>query len=70
MKKNTIQLKNNSLKGHPKLITIQANENGVALDKFWRRRLVDAVTDNCVEILKPQKKGKKAELANDNNSTT
>lgn len=35
-----------------------AAESGVPLDKFLRRRLSDAVRDNCITVLKP-KRGRK-----------
>ncbi len=44
-------------------ITVKADANGVPLEKFWRRRLKDAVSDNCVEIVsqeKPKKSLKEA----------
>lgn len=36
-------------------VTIQTDRSGVPLEKFWRRRLKDAKTDNCVEVVKPSK---------------
>ena len=33
-------------------VTIQTDRSGVPLEKFWRRRLKDAETDNCVEVIK------------------
>ncbi len=34
-------------------VTIQTDDAGVPLVKFWRRRLKDADTDKCVQIIKP-----------------
>ena len=36
-------------------VTIQTDRSGVPLEKFWRRRLKDAETDNCVEVVKASK---------------
>lgn len=33
-------------------IKIKTDRNNVPLDLFWRRRLKDALVDNCVEIIK------------------
>lgn len=33
-------------------VTIQTDRSGVPLEQFWRRRLRDAETDNCVEVVK------------------
>ena len=38
---------------------IDVDENGIPLDMHWRRRLRDAKSDGCVEIVKEQKKEKK-----------
>ncbi len=35
-----------------KIIHLPADKNGVPLDLFWRRRLKDAETDNCCEVIK------------------
>lgn len=46
--------------------SIQTDGNGIPINKFWRDRVEDAKTDNCVEILasKPLKP-KKQESSND-----
>jgi hypothetical protein len=31
--------------------------DGVPVDRFWRRRFADAKVDNCIELVKPVKKG-------------
>lgn len=36
-------------------VTIQTDRSGVPLEKFWRRRLKDAETDNCIEVVKASK---------------
>lgn len=41
------------------IIEIEADENSVPLDFFWRRRLADSVIDNCVEIVSETSKSKK-----------
>ena len=40
-------------------ILIDCDENGVALDPFWRARIVDAVFDGFVSIVKESKKEEK-----------
>lgn len=51
----TIQLKVNNVPGHSGTVTIQTDENGVPLERFWRNRIKDAAVDNCVEVVKPSK---------------
>lgn len=34
------------------LVMVQTDSEGTPLDFFWRRRLKDAKTDNCCEIVK------------------
>lgn len=54
---NSIKLKLHSVPGHPangKTIVVPADDRGVPLDPFWRRRLRDAEHDKCVEIVKPK----------------
>lgn len=46
-------------------INISVDINNVPLDLFWRRRLKDAKTDNCVEVIKPSK-SKLEKKINDN----
>lgn len=57
----TIKLKLNA-KFHGKqvgdIISIEADEDGVPFNRFWRRRLADAMIDNCVEIVKEEKESK------------
>lgn len=63
---STIQLKINKpigCSGDPHTVTIQTDQNGVPLDRFWRNRLKDAETDNCVEVIKPRTKTTKKEKA-------
>lgn len=55
----TRQLKINApLRDHPagSEITIRTNKKGVPDDPYWRRRLKDSATDDCVELLKPKAK--------------
>jgi len=44
------------LQGFPagREITIE-DDSGVPVDKFWRRRLRDALSDNCVEVVAQDK---------------
>lgn len=50
-----MKLKINNVPGYEGEITIQTDAFGVPLEKFWRNRLKDAITDKCVEIVKPKK---------------
>lgn len=59
-----IKLKlNEAMQGYEagRVITVQADSNGLPLEKFWRRRLKDAQTDKCVEIVKASKPKKDQE---------
>lgn len=38
------------------ITTVFTDNNGTPLSKFWRDRLHDAETDNCVEITKTSSK--------------
>ena len=40
-------------------ITIDIDDNGIPIDKNWRRRLRDSAIDGCVTITKINKNGKK-----------
>ncbi len=48
-----IKLKINSVPGFSGTVTVQTDDSGVPLERFWRKRLKDAETDNCVEVVKP-----------------
>jgi len=37
-------------------LDIKTDENGIPLEKYWRRRFRDAKIDNCIEIKKTKKK--------------
>lgn len=58
-----MKLKINSVPGYTGTVTIQTDDNGVPLERFWRNRLKDAVTDNCVEVVKPSPRKPKKEQA-------
>ena len=67
---NELKLKLNSeMHGFPvgHVVSVQTDEHGVPLEKFWRRRLRDAVTDNCVEVVEPlkPKKAKQSKSKNE-----
>ncbi len=34
------------------IIPVKCNENGLPVDRFWRKRIKDAEIDNCIEIVK------------------
>lgn len=36
-------------------IQVQTDRKGTPIDKFWRRRIRDAATDNCLTIVKSTK---------------
>lgn len=36
-------------KGH--ILTLECDEEGIPFNPFWRRRLLDAVIDNCVTVI-------------------
>jgi len=52
----------NSASGYTsgQVVTVQVDSNGIPLEQFWRKRLKDALVDNCVEVVKASKpkKGK------------
>ena len=59
MKVKTKSLKINSpLRGLSvgDVIEIKVDKAGVPLERYWRDRLKESKTDNCVEILKGSKK--------------
>lgn len=60
MKKIKLKL-NTDLGGKKKgaIVTVEIDSNRVITDKYWRRRLEDAVLDGCVEIVKNESKGDK-----------
>lgn len=41
------------------VLDIKADKNNIPLDKYWRQRLKDAATDNCVELVKEVEPTKK-----------
>lgn len=53
MKKILLKL-NSSLAGYPEghLLQIDADDEGIPLDRYWRSRLRDAEIDNCVAVTK------------------
>lgn len=40
-------------------IEIKVDKNKIPLDRFWRARLEDSKSDNCIEIVKETKKAAK-----------
>ena len=40
------------------IVDVDCDETGIPLNHIWRRRLKDAETDNCCEIVKPKPKSK------------
>lgn len=43
-------------------ITIDIDENGTPLDKFWRRRLYDSKIDHCVTVQKKRAVSKQTKI--------
>ena len=44
------------------IVQVATDKENIPLDHFWRRRLKDAVIDNCCEVLKPAPKQKQKKL--------
>lgn len=59
----TIKLKINSVPGYAGIISVQTDDNGVPLERFWRNRLKDAKADNCVEVVTTRTQTTKKEKA-------
>jgi hypothetical protein len=59
----TMKLKINNVPGFAGVVTIQTDNNGVPLEKFWRNRLKDAEIDNCVEVVKSSRRKSTKESA-------
>jgi len=38
------------------IVDVDADETGIPLNHIWRRRLKDAETDQCCEIVEPEEK--------------
>jgi len=51
------------------IIFVKVDSHGTPLDKFWRRRLKDAKTDNCLEVIKPKSKKPKHSKIEDQEDT-
>lgn len=58
-----MKLKINNVPGYSGTVTIQADANGIPLERFWRNRLKDAKFDQCVEVVKPSRAKTKQEKA-------
>lgn len=43
-----------------RIIRLATNDSGKPADQFWRNRLKDSSIDNCVEIVKEEKKKSKS----------
>jgi len=59
---------NVELKQYPKdtVLTIEVDDYGTPIDRYWRKRFLDSKIDNCVEFIsdkKPSKKGTKKEVS-------
>lgn len=58
-----LKLKINHVPGYSGTVTVQTDESGVPLERFWRNRLKDAEADNCVEVVKTRTQTAKKEKA-------
>ncbi len=47
---------NGTVPGHTpgQVVKIEVDDNGTPLQKHWRDRLRDAVTDDCVTLIQPK----------------
>lgn len=36
------------------IVRVESDANGVPMDQYWRRRLIDAQHDDCCEVVKPE----------------
>lgn len=55
----TLTINNSALKKlFGESIQINVDENGVALDRYWRNRIRDSKIDNCVTITETKKSRK------------
>jgi hypothetical protein len=50
-----MKLKINNVHGYSGEVTVKCDRNGIPLERFWRNRLRDAKTDNCVEVVTAKK---------------
>ena len=41
------------------IVRVRTGPDGLPIERYWRDRLIDAETDNCCEIVKPETKQKK-----------
>lgn len=53
-----VEIKINTVPGHTpgSTVVVECDENGTPLSREWRRRLVDAKSDNCCEVVKKESK--------------
>lgn len=42
------------------IVEVEAHETGEPVELFWRRRLRDAKTDRCCEVVQESKKSRRA----------
>lgn len=58
MKQILLLINTSTITSHSKgtKVLVPTDKKGTPLEKFWRDRLRDAATDNCVEIVKPKTK--------------
>lgn len=59
MKKIKLQVNVEGLGGKKKgtILTLEIDSEKTIKDRYWRRRFKDSKIDNCVEIVKTEKKG-------------
>jgi len=53
---------NVELKQYPKdtVLTIEVDDYGTPIDRYWRKRFLDSKIDNCIEFINDTKSVKKA----------
>jgi len=51
------------------VVMVEVDENQTPIKRFWRRRLADAKTDHCIEIVAPPKKPVKTKLKSEESTS-
>jgi len=56
MQKSFKILKDLGIKKAGDVISLEVNKEGMPLNSFWKQRFIDSKKDNCIEIIKKEKK--------------
>ena len=61
MSKNIMIKIKKAVRGYPvdATVRVRVDKDGIPVDVYWRRRLKDAESDNCIEVMKAEKPKKK-----------